>query len=61
MLGRREAPGQAWFRRISRGMDGKLHITAEHPNVEAVVVKTMDRSGLMVLGRVVVALEVRRL
>lgn len=61
MLGRKEAPDQAWFRRIARGIDGNLRITGEHPNVEPLVIKTMAKSGLVVLGRVVVALEVRRL
>ena len=61
ILSRKEAPAQAWFRRISRGIDGNLRITGEHPNVEPMAIKTLVRSGLVVLGRVVVALEVRRL
>lgn len=61
MLGRQDSAGQAWFRRIARGIDGRLHITAEHPNIEPMMARTLKGSGLVVLGRVVVALEVRRL
>lgn len=53
----REAP---MFRRVSRRLDGAITIRGDNPTAEAETHKSTKAAGVLVLGRVVVSLEVRR-
>lgn len=51
----------AVFRRINRTLDGRYRIRGDNPIVEAETHASMKAAGVLVLGRVVVAMEVKRL
>lgn len=53
----RDAP---MFRRVSRKLDGSIVIRGDNPAAEAETHKSARAAGVLVLGRVVVSLEVRR-
>lgn len=55
---RREA---VYFRRIGRLTDGSVRLYADSPSVAPEMHASLEKAGLIVLGRVVVVLEVRRL
>lgn len=51
----------AWFRRVHKSLEGGWRLTAEAPGIEPMSVSSATPDALLVLGRVVVALEVKRL
>lgn len=60
LLGRSDDATAAVYRRVSRGVDSRLHLTADNPGVKPETITSLRSAKLVSLGRVVVVLSVRR-
>lgn len=61
MLGnKKSAAGDVVFRHVHRAADGKYHLVAENKRYEKQILTDLRRAGYIVLGKVVVALELKR-
>lgn len=60
LLGRTDDASAAVYRRVSRGIDGKIHLTTDSPGARPEVISSLRSARLLSLGRVVVVLSVKR-
>lgn len=60
LLGRGDDASSAVYRRVSRGVDGKISLVSESPGSRVETITSLRSAKLVSLGRVVVVLAVKR-